>query len=106
MNEITAEAFEQDDDIYTKQTIDILLRLDDSYEAYWGYQTDNQMTCKAKFGKDLEELFGSDIIEQLLNATPADEGVGILYFRNDELMTDFELVLHSDEETYYENSNK
>lgn len=101
VNEISAEEFEMENEDYTKQTLDILLRLDDSYEALWGYQTDNQTTCKAKFGKDLEEMFGTEIIEQLLDATPADEGIGILYFRNDELMTDFELVLHSDEETYY-----
>lgn len=101
VNEISAEEFEQENEDYTKQTLDILLRLDDSYEALWGYQTDNQTTCRAKFGKDLEEMFGTEIIEQLLDATPADEGIGILYFRNDELMTDFELVLHSDEETYY-----
>lgn len=101
VNEISAEEFEKENEDYTKQTLDILLRLDDSYEALWGYQTDNQTTCKAKFGKDLEEMFGTEIIEQLLDATPADEGIGILYFRNDELMTDFELVLHSDEETYY-----
>lgn len=103
VNEISVEEFEQENEDYTKQTLDILLRLDDSYEALWGYQTDNQTTCKAKFGKDLEEMFGTEIIDQLLDATPADEGIGILYFRNDELMTDFELVLHSDEETYYAN---
>lgn len=103
VNEISAEEFEKENEDYTKQTLDILLRLDDSYEALWGYQTDNQTTCKAKFGKDLEEMFGTEIIEQLLDVTPADEGIGILYFRNDELMTDFELVLHSDEETYYAN---
>lgn len=106
VNEISAEEFEQENEDYTKQTLDILLRLDDSYEAIWGYQTDNQTTCKAKFGKDLEEMFGTEIIEQLLDATPADEGIGILYFRNDELMTDFELVLHSDEETYYANERE
>lgn len=103
VNEISAEEFEQENEDYTKQTLDILLRSDDSYDALWGYQTDNQITCKVKFGKDLEEMFGTEIIEQLLDATPADEGIGILYFRNDELMTDFELVLHSDEETYYAN---
>lgn len=103
VNEISVEEFEQENEDYTKQTLDILLRSDDSYEAIWGYQTDNQTTCKAKFGKDLEEMFGTEIIDQLLDATPADEGIGILYFRNDELMTDFELVLHSDEETYYAN---
>lgn len=105
VNEISAEEFEQENEDYTKQTLDILLRLDDSYEALWGYQTDNQTTCKAKFGKDLEEMFGTEIIEQLLDATPVDGDIGVLYFRNDELMTDFELVLHCDEETYYANVN-
>lgn len=106
VNEISVEEFEQENEDYTKQTLDILLRLDDSYEALWGYQTDNQTTCKAKFGKDLEEMFGTEIIDQLLDATPADGDIGVLYFRNDELMTDFELVLHCDEETYYANERE
>lgn len=101
VNEITEQEFETPSEEYTKQTIDILYRSDDTTESYWGYETDNQITVQAKFGKTIEELFGSNIVDQLLDATPADEGIGILYFRNNELMTDFEVILHSDLETYF-----
>lgn len=84
-----------------KQTIDVLFRYEgDAVEELWGYQTDNQTTCQAKFGKGLIDLIGIDG-EDMLDWVEPDEGTAVRYFRNSELGIDFEIVIHCDPETYY-----
>ena len=68
----------------------------------WGYQTDNQTTAEARFGKKLIDLIGIDG-EDLLDWVEADEGTAVKYFSNMDLNTLFEIVVHCDPETYYEN---
>lgn len=90
ISEIEENEFLNQDGKYEKQTIDVLLV--DPEKALWGYQTDNEMDVKAKFGKSLEELVGDEIDWSKITD---DSGIGVLYFRNDEIMTDFEVVVHS-----------
>ena len=84
-----------------KQTIDVLFHYEgDVVEELWGYQTDNQTTCQAKFGKGLIDLIGIDG-EDMLDWVEPDEGTAVRYFRNSELGIDFEIVIHCDPDTYY-----
>lgn len=84
-----------------KQTIDVLFRyIDDAVEEIWGYQTDNQTTVQARFGKKLIDLIGIDG-EDMLDWIEPDEGTAVKYFRNSDMGIDFEIVVHCDPETYY-----
>lgn len=103
IKEITEEEFLDSD--REKQTIDVLFRSDDTVDEIWGYQTDNQTTAEARFGKKLIDLIGIDG-EDLLDWVEADEGTAVKYFSNMDLNTLFEIVVHCDPETYYEKENK
>lgn len=84
-----------------KQTIDALFRYEgDKVEELWGYQTDNQTTCQARFGKGFIDLVGIDG-EDMLDWFEPDEGVAVRYFLNKEMATAFEVVVHCDPDTYY-----
>ena len=100
VSEISESAFLSSD--RDKQTIDVLFRYrDNAVDEIWGYQTDNQTTCKARFGKGLIDLIGIDG-EDMLDWVEPDEGTAVKYFRNSEMDTDFEIVIHCDHDTYYE----
>ena len=87
-----------------KQTIDVLFRLEgDKVEEIWGYKTDNETTCQARFGKSLIDIIGVDN-DDILDWFEPDDGVAVKYFRNYDMDMDFEIVAHCDPETYYEES--
>ena len=99
VHDITEKEFIESDN--EKQTIDVLFRMEnDAVEEIWGYQTDNQTTVQARFGKGLIDLIGIDG-EDMLDWFEPDEDVTARYFHNDEMNTDFEIVLHCDHDTYY-----
>ena len=101
-SEITGTQFAESD--LEKQTIDVLFRFaGDKVEEIWGYQTDNETTCQARFGKGLIDIIGIDG-EDMLDWVEPDEGTAVKYFHNDEMNTDFEIVVHCDPDTYYEES--
>ena len=90
-----------------KQTIDVLFRYGEGKgkeEEIWGYQTDNECTCKERFGKNLIDLIGIDG-EDMLDWVEADEGIAVRYFNNKALGVAFEIVVHCDADTYYENES-
>lgn len=97
ISEINEDDFLNDDGKYDKQTIDVCLGDDADIVGFWGYETDNEEFVDKKFGKTVEQLTGMNF-EQLLNCVDDDDeegkGVGVLYLRNDEIMTDFEFIIH------------
>ena len=104
VSEITEAQFMDSD--YEKQTIDVLFHYNDGkgkIDEIWGYQTDNETTCQDRFGKGLIDLIGIDG-EDMLDWVEVDEGTAVKYFFNDDMKTGFEVVIHCDPETYYEES--
>lgn len=91
ISEITEEEFDEDGE-YEKQVIDYFFD-GDSDRAYWGYGTDNQSTVEAHFGKPLGDLIGAPA-RWLNDYADEENGYGEAFFRNKELMTDFEIVVH------------
>ena len=65
----------------------------DSDRAYWGYGTDNQTTVEARFGNPLSFLIGASS-RWLNDYADKESGYGEAYFRNEEMKTDFEIVIH------------
>ena len=90
VSEATEEDFLKDDE-YRKETIDYFFD-GDKEEAYWAYNTDNQTVVEAKFGKPLKDLIGH-AHAWLVDLTD-ETGVGAAYFKNDNLMTVFEVIVH------------
>lgn len=90
VSEATEEDFLKDDE-YRKETIDYFFH-GDREEAYWAYNTDNQTVVEAKFGKPLKDLIGH-AHAWLVDFTD-ETGVGAAYFKNDNLMTVFEVIVH------------
>lgn len=90
ISEIGEEDFLNDED-FDKQTIDYFFE-GDKENAYWGYGTDNQTLVEAKFGKPLKGLIGN-AYAWLIDYTD-ESGIGAVYFRNSEMNTDFEVIIH------------
>ena len=91
ISEITEEEYDENGE-YEKQVIDYFFD-GDSDRAYWGYGTDNQSTVEAHFGKPLGGLIGAPA-RWLNDYADEETGYGEAFFRNNELMTDFEIVVH------------
>lgn len=96
IEDIDEDEFATEKEGYDKHTIDILLGDDQDIVGFWGYQTDNEMFVDDKYGKDLKTLVGLDQndYDYLLNETENDNEIGTIYARNNELMVDFEIVIH------------
>lgn len=86
--EATEEDFLNEDD-YQKETIDYFFPEE---RAYWAYGTDNQCPVAAKFAKPLKDLIGN-AHKWLVDYTDED-GIGAAYFKNEDLHTIFEVIVH------------
>jgi len=96
IEDIEEEEYLNDNETYDHHVIDILLGDDADIVGFWGYQTDNEMFIEDKYGKDLKKLIGisgSDY-DYLLGQVDEDDEVGHIYIRNNEIMVDFEVVIH------------
>ena len=100
INDIDEDEFMNQENGYEKQTIDVFLGDDKYMCGVWGYGTDNEDDVDRKWGKPLEDLIGrSHTYEELLTyCSKHEDGIGLTFIRNDELMIDFELVIHDDRE--------
>ena len=98
INEITEDEFLNEDDVYEKYTVDVLLGDDKDIVGIWGYGTDNETFADQKFGMPIEELLNGMPYEELLTYAENPDGVGALYLRNDELNTDFEFLIKDQRE--------
>lgn len=91
ISEITQEEYDNDGE-YEKESIEYFFD-GDSDRAYWGYGTDNQTTVEARFGNPLSALIGASS-RWLNDYADKESGYGEAYFRNEEMKTDFEIVIH------------
>lgn len=100
INDIDEDEFMNTENGYEKQTIDVFLGDDKYMCGVWGYQTDNEDDVDRKWGKPLEDLIGrSHTYEELLTyCEKSEDGIGLAWVKNDEMMIDFELVIHDDRE--------
>ena len=100
IDEIDEDEFMNRENGYEKQTLDVFLGDDKYMCGVWGYGTDNEDDADRKWGKELPELIGeSHTYDELLSMTKkSDDGIGLMYVRNEELMIDFELVIHDNRE--------
>lgn len=100
INDIDEDEFMNQENGYEKQTIDVFLGDDKYMCGVWGYGTDNEDDADRKWGKELPQLIGeSHTYEELLTyCENSEDGIGVAYVRNDEMMIDFELVIHDDRE--------
>ena len=85
---------------YDKQTLDIFLGDDKDIFGVWGYGTDNEEDADRKWGKPTADIIGrSHTFDELLSyCKDSEDGIGLAYVKNDELMIDFELVIHDSRE--------
>ena len=98
INEISEQEFLNNENGYTKQTVDIFMSNDDDEPeivGLWAYDTDNEETVDKRFGKSTEYLLGKRTYDELCTYC-GDDGIGQLYLKNEELMTDFEFVIHNE----------
>ena len=100
ISDIDEDEFMNQENGYEKQTIDVFLGDDKYMCGVWGYGTDNEDDVDRKWGKPLEDLIGrSHTYEELLTyCNKHEDGIGLTFIRNDELMIDFELVIHDERE--------
>lgn len=100
INNIDEDEFMNNENGYEKQTIDVFLGDDKYMCGVWGYQTDNEDDVDRKWGKSLEELIGtSHTYDELLSyCEKSEDGIGLAWIKNDEMMIDFELVIHDNRE--------
>ena len=100
ISDIDEDEWMNNENGYDKQTIDVFLGDDGYMCGVWGYETDNEEDVSKKFGKELPDLIGqSHTYDELLTyCDKAEDGIGLAYVKNDEIMVDFELVIHDDRE--------
>lgn len=100
INDIDEDEFMNEENGYEKQTIDVFLGDDKYMCGVWGYQTDNEDDVDRKWGKELPELIGeSHTYDELLSYCEGKEdGIGLVWVKNDEMKIDFELVIHDERE--------
>ena len=68
----------------------------------WAQDTDNEEFVEKRFGKSISELLDGRTYDKLIDychdVTPdgeeMDDGIGVLYLKNDDMKTDFEFILH------------
>ena len=62
--------------------------------------TENEDDVDRKWGKELPELIGtSHTYDELLSyCEGSEDGIGLAWVKNDEMMIDFELVIHDNRE--------
>lgn len=88
VSEIDESEFLKTDD-YSKETIDYFFP---DETAFWAYNTDNETTVEAKYGKPLKDLIGN--ASRWLVDYTGEDGIGAAYFQNDDLKTKFEVIVH------------
>lgn len=100
INDIDEEEFMNEENGYEKQTIDVFLGDDKYMCGVWGYQTDNEDDVDRKWGKELPELIGeSHTYDELLSyCEKSEDGIGLVWVKNDEMKIDFELIIHDNRE--------
>lgn len=100
ISDIDEDEFMNQENGYEKQTIDVFLGDDQYMCGVWGYQTDNEDDVDRKWGKELPELIGTaHTYDELLSyCKDSEDGIGLAFVRNDEMMIDFELVIHDNRE--------
>lgn len=100
INDIDEDEFMNNENGYEKQTLDIFLGDDNYICGIWGYETDNEEDAEKKWNRKLSELIGSGhTYDELVSyCKDSEDGIGLIYVKNDELMIDFELVIHDDRE--------
>ena len=100
INDVDEDEFMNNENGYEKQTLDIFLGDDNYICGIWGYETDNEEDAEKKWNRNLSELIGSGHTydELLTYCKDSEDGIGLIYVKNDELMIDFELVIHDDRE--------
>ena len=100
INDIDEDEFMNNENGYEKQTLDVFLGDDEYMCGIWGYDTDNEEDAEKKWNKKLGELIGSGhTYDELLSyCKDSEDGIGLIYVKNDELMIDFELVIHDNRE--------
>lgn len=96
ISDIDEDEFMNQENGYEKQTIDVFLGDDKYMCGVWGYGTDNEDDADRKWGKPLEDLIGrSHTYDELLSyCEGSEDDIGLAYVRNDEMMIEFELVIH------------
>lgn len=100
INDIDEDEWMNNENGYEKQTLDVFLGDDEYMCGIWGYGTDNEEDAEKKWNRNLGELIGSGhTYEELLTyCEDSEDGIGLAYVKNDELMIDFELVIHDNRE--------
>ena len=100
ISDIDEDEFMNQENGYEKQTIDVFLGDDKYMCGVWGYGTDNEDDADRKWGKPLEDIIGrAHTYEELLTyCDKSEDGIGLAFVRNDEMMIEFELVIHDDRE--------
>lgn len=96
-----AEFLNEQSGAYEKQTIDVFIGDDATVVGIWANGTDNEEFVEKRFNKPLDELIGRTDVDYLLTYccdVEVDDGLGLMYVRNNEIMTDFEVVIHDDRE--------
>lgn len=100
ISDIDEDEFMNQENGYEKQTIDVFLGDDKYMCGVWGYGTDNEDDADRKWGKPLEDLIGrTHTYDELLSyCEGSEDDIGLAYVRNDEMMIEFELVIHDNRE--------
>lgn len=101
INEVSEQEFLNAENGYQKQTVDVFISdTDDEPEivGIWAYETDNEETVDKRFGKSIDQLLNGRTYDELSDYCDEEEGLGQLYLKNDELMIDFEFIIHEDQE--------
>lgn len=94
IHEIDEELWLNTDTGYDKYTIDVDLGDDEDIIGIYGYETDNEEFVEKKFGKSIQELLNGMSYDELLEFTKNDEETGVLYLRNEDMLADFEMIIH------------
>lgn len=105
IREISEQEFMNAENGYEKQTVDVWMSNDDEEPeivGLWAYNTDNEEDVKTRFKKPILDLLDGRTYEELANYCheggddEEDDGIGVLYLKNDDLHIDFEFVLHDE----------
>ena len=98
INEISEQEFLNAENGYDKHTVDVFISNEDEEPeivGIWAYETDNEEAVDKRFGKSIEQLLNGRTYDDLCAYIEDGEDIGQLYLKNDELMIDFEFVVHS-----------
>ncbi len=92
IEEIDEDTYLEESEEYSKEEIDFIYP---DEKAYWGYGTDNEVPVDQKFGKNIFELIGQTS-RWLMDYVDKESGIGEVYIRNHNMMTDFYVVIRNE----------